>query len=110
MCFCSPDTMHDLTNFTLEFVGWELKIIDHYTEECERREIHDGSGHAKIRNSLRITHRRERGGRVCELIVDIPEYGLKAHGRVEPTPWMSDYAMFDDTSLFPAPFVFLACG
>ena len=64
MCFCSPDTMHDLKNFTLASVGWELKTIDHYTEECERREIHvvvDGSGHAKIRNSLRITHRRERG-------------------------------------------------
>ena len=27
-CFCSPDTMHDLKNFTLESVGWELKTID----------------------------------------------------------------------------------
>ena len=66
----------------------------------------DGSGHAKIRNSLRITHRRERGGRARELIVDIPEYGLRAHDRLDPTPWMSDYALFDDTSRFPAPFVF----
>ena len=109
MCFCSPDTMHDLKNCTLESVGWDLKTIDHYMEECERREIHvvvDGSGHVKIRNSLRITHRRERGGRARQLMVDIPEYGLRAHDRLEPTPWMSEYAMFDATARFPAPFVF----
>ena len=109
MCFCSPNTMYDLKNFTLEAVGWDLKTIDHYIEECERREIHvvvDGSKHAKIRNSLRITHRRERGGRARELIVDIPEYGLRAHDKLEPTPWMSDYAVFDATTRFPAPFVF----
>ena len=41
-----------------------------------------------------------------ELIVDIPEYGLEAHDRLERTPWMSDYAMFDATTGFPAPFVF----
>ena len=102
--------MHDLKNFTLESVGWDLKNIGHYTEECERREIHvvvDGLGHAKKRNSLRITHRLERGGRARELIVDIPEYGLRAHDRLEPTPWMSDSAMFEDTSRFPARFVFL---
>ena len=40
MCFYSPDTMHDLKNFTLESVGWDLKTMDHYTEECERREVH----------------------------------------------------------------------
>ena len=70
MCFCSPDTKHGLKNFTLESVGWELKTIDHYTEECERREIHvvvDGPGHAKIRNSLRI-----------------PENGLRAHDTTLP--------------------------
>ena len=109
MCFCSPDTTHDLKNCTLESVGWDLKTIDHYMEECERREIHvvvDGSGHVKIRNSLRITHRRERGGRARQLMVDIPEYGLRAHDRLEPTPWMSEYAMFDATARFPAPFVF----
>ena len=63
MCFCSPNTMYDLKNFTLEAVGWDLKTIDHQIEVCERREIHvvvDGSKHAKIRNSLRIAPSRTR--------------------------------------------------
>ena len=55
MLFCSPDTMCDLMNFALEGAYCDLTTTDHYIEECERREIHvvvDGSGHAKIRNSL----------------------------------------------------------
>ena len=66
MCFCSPDTMYDLKNFTLEAVGWDLKTIDHNIEECERREIHvvvDGSGHAKIRNSASHTVGNEEDAR-----------------------------------------------
>ena len=104
MCFCSPDTMCDL-----EGAYCDLTTTDHYIEECERREIHvvvDGSGHAKTRNSME--HHTPSGTRwtAREVRVDIPEYGLRALDRLEPTPWMSDYAMFDDTTRFLARFVF----
>ena len=49
MCFCSPDTMHDLKDFILESAGWDLKTIDHYIEECERREIHVVVGRTRAR-------------------------------------------------------------
>ena len=107
-CKATYDDMYDFKGFDALHAKWPPVTIDDIeraTSACEVRVRLTRESHARVVAALRYDRRKE-GARGRALIVPLPELGLKAGDRLEPSATLLDVGCFDDLTSFPTVVVF----
>ena len=89
-----------------------LKTHEQYEEACDRAEkrvIITEELHKTVLQALRYD-KRSTGSRGRALIRAVPQLGLEAGDRLEPSDALPDVADFDNLAYFPVSVTFLAHG
>jgi len=109
ICHVPHDHMHDFTGMTALEPAYPLKTQDDYDNACdlcEQRVTIESHAELRIIRSHLKYDRRNAGGHGRCLDANLPQFGVQAGDRLEPSPQLPDVGAFDQITRFPVSVIF----